>query len=479
MEGSPQLRWEECLRIIRSNVTDQQYKTWFAPITCVSFDNRTLTLCVPSQFVYEYLEEHYVGLLRSVLGRVFGDGTKLLYQVVADMTNHLTVELEATTRPAKVGTPRPNPAVAGNLAPKALQASAPQDLDPHLNTNYNFDNFIEGINNKLPRSVGQSIAEHPKQVTFNPLFIYGASGVGKTHLVNAIGTRLKELHPEKRVLYVSAHLFQVQYTDSVRKNTVNDFINFYQTIDVLIIDDVQEFASLTKTQNTFFHIFNHLHQNGKQLILTSDRPPIALQGMEERLLTRFKWGLLAELEKPNKELRRAILRSKIHHDGLRIPDDVIDYISDNVSDSVRDLEGIINSLMAYSVVYNRDIDLELAEQTVKRVVRVENKPITVDYIIDTVCTYFQVKPEDIFTASRKQNIVQVRQIAMYFAQKFTDLSSARIGALIGKRNHATVLHSCNQVQDRLHVDKNFKQKVDEIEALLRKRNNNTSGATQK
>ncbi len=468
MEGSPQLRWEECLRIIRSNVTDQQYKTWFAPISCVSFEARTLTLCVPSQFVYEYLEEHYVGLLRGVLVRVFGEGTKLMYQVVADQTNHITVAQESTTRPTNLVTPQRS-ASNGNQTPTPLQAAAPQDLDPHLNTNYNFDNFIEGINNKLPRSVGQSIAEHPKQVTFNPLFIYGASGVGKTHLVNAIGTRLKELHPEKRVLYVSAHLFQVQYTDSVRKNTVNDFINFYQTIDVLIIDDVQEFASLTKTQNTFFHIFNHLHQNGKQLILTSDRPPIALQGMEERLLTRFKWGLLAELEKPNKELRRAILRSKIHQDGLNIPEEVVDYISDNVSESVRDLEGILNSLMAYSVVYNRDIDLDLAEQTVKRVVRVENRPITVDLILETVCSYFQVKSEDIFTASRKQNIVQVRQIAMYFAQKFTDLSSARIGALIGKRNHATVLHSCNQVQDRLHVDKNFKQKVDEVEALLRKK----------
>lgn len=467
MESSPQLRWEHCLRIIRDNVTDQQYKTWFTPITCSSFQDQTLTLQVPSQFVYEYLEEHYVGLLRSVLNRVYGAGTKLLYRVQADKTNNITVDLEATTRPVKVPVSRPT--TAANQAPHPMQATMPQDLDPQLNTNYNFENFIEGVSNKLPRSVGQAIAEHPKQTTFNPLFIYGPSGVGKTHLVNAIGTKLKELHPEKRVLYVSAHLFQVQYTDSVRKNTINDFINFYQTIDVLIIDDVQEFASLTKTQNTFFHIFNHLHQNGKQLILTSDRPPIALQGMEERLLTRFKWGLLAELEKPNQDLRKAILRSKVHHDGLQIPEEVIDYISENVSDSVRDLEGIVNSLMAYSVVYNRDIDLALAEQTVKRVVRVENKPITVDFILEKVCEYFHVKPEDVFTSSRKQAVVQVRQIAMYFAQKLTDLSSARIGALIGKRNHATVLYSCNQVQDCIHVDKNFKMKMDEIEAILRKR----------
>lgn len=470
MEGSPQLLWEQCLRIIRNNVTEQLYKTWFDPIKCLSFQNQTLTIQVPSQYVYEFLEEHYVGLLRSVLNRVFGAGTKLMYRVETDKTNDLTVDLEATTRPASV--PVRQVVRGGNKAPTPPQAPLSQDLDPQLNPNYNFENFIEGVSNKLPRSVGQAIAEHPKQSTFNPLFIYGASGVGKTHLVNAIGTKIKELYPQKRVLYVSAHLFQVQYTDSVRKNTVNDFINFYQKIDVLIIDDVQEFASLTKTQDTFFHIFNHLHQNGRQLILTSDRPPNALQGMKERLLTRFKWGLLAELEKPNRQLRQDILHNKIHHDGLKIPDDVIKYISENVNDSVRELEGIVNSLMAYSVVYNRDIDLPLAEQILKRAVKIENKPITIDMIINTVCEYFNVKPEDIFTSSRKQAIVQVRQIAMYLAQKYTDLSSARIGALIGKRNHATVLHSCNLVSNRIRVDKAFRKKVEDIEALLKKRQTN-------
>ena len=271
------------------------------------------------------------------------------YSLMVDQTHHLTVDIEpVNTQPL---TPRAKiQATGSNRAPSPLQAPMPQDLDPQLNRNYSFENFIEGVSNKLPRSVGQAIAEHPKQSTFNPLFIYGASGVGKTHLVNAIGAKIKELHPTKRVLYVSAHLFQVQYTDSVRKNTVNDFINFYQTIDVLIIDDVQEFASLTKTQNTFFHIFNHLHQNGRQLILTSDRPPTALQGMEERLLTRFKWGLLAELEKPNQQLRHDILENKIRQDGLKIPEEVIDFVSENVNDSVRELEGIVNSLMAYSVV---------------------------------------------------------------------------------------------------------------------------------
>lgn len=390
------------------------------------------------------------------------------YSLMVDQTHHLTVDIEpVNTQPL---TPRAKIQVTGsNRAPSPLQAPMPQDLDPQLNRNYSFENFIEGVSNKLPRSVGQAIAEHPKQSTFNPLFIYGASGVGKTHLVNAIGAKIKELHPTKRVLYVSAHLFQVQYTDSVRKNTVNDFINFYQTIDVLIIDDVQEFASLTKTQNTFFHIFNHLHQNGRQLILTSDRPPTALQGMEERLLTRFKWGLLAELEKPNQQLRHDILENKIRQDGLKIPEEVIDFVSENVNDSVRELEGIVNSLMAYSVVWNRDIDLPLAEQILKRAVKQENKPVTIDFILDKVCGYFNVKQEDVFTKCRKQPVAQVRQIAMYLAQKHTNLSLARIGSLIGKRTHATVLHSCSVVEDRLHVDKAFKSKMDEIEKLLKQR----------
>ncbi len=468
MEGLAQSLWtDQCLPIIRNNVDEKQFRTWFDPIRIISFEQQVLTFGLPSQYFYEFLSEHFGRLIFSVVRRVFGEDTQLKYSLMVDQTHHLTVDIEPVS--SQVMPARARQGADGNKAPSPLQAPMPQDLDPQLNRNYNFENFIEGMSNKLPRSVGQAIAEHPKQTTFNPLFIYGPSGVGKTHLVNAIGTRIKELYPMKRVLYVSAHLFQVQYTDSVRKNTVNDFINFYQTIDVLIIDDVQEFASLTKTQNTFFHIFNHLHQNGKQLILTSDRPPTALQGMEDRLLTRFKWGLLAELEKPNQQLRHDILESKIRREGLKIPEDVVDFVSENVNDSVRELEGVVNSLMAYSVVWNRDIDLPLAEQILKRAVKTENKPITIDMILDKVCNYFNVKQEDVFTKCRKQPVAQVRQIAMYLAQKHTNLSLARIGALIGKRTHATVLHSCNVVEDRLHVDKNFKSKMDEIEKLLKAR----------
>ena len=416
MEGSAQSLWERCLPIIRNNVDEKQYRTWFEPIQIISFEKQVLTFGLPSQYFYEFLSEHFGRLIFSVVRRVFGEGTQLKYSLMVDQTHHLTVDIEpVNTQPL---TPRAKiQATGSNRAPSPLQAPMPQDLDPQLNRNYSFENFIEGVSNKLPRSVGQAIAEHPKQSTFNPLFIYGASGVGKTHLVNAIGAKIKELHPTKRVLYVSAHLFQVQYTDSVRKNTVNDFINFYQTIDVLIIDDVQEFASLTKTQ----------------------------------------------------QLRHDILENKIRQDGLKIPEEVIDFVSENVNDSVRELEGIVNSLMAYSVVWNRDIDLPLAEQILKRAVKVENKPVTIDFILDKVCGYFNVKQEDVFTKCRKQPVAQVRQIAMYLAQKHTNLSLARIGSLIGKRTHATVLHSCSVVEDRLHVDKAFKSKMDEIEKLLKQR----------
>ena len=319
--------------------------------------------------------------------------------------------------------------------------------------------------------MGQAIAENPNQQAFNPLFIFGPSGVGKTHLVNAIGTRVKELHPQKRVLYLSANLFQVQYTDSVRRNTFNDFMHFYQSIDVLIMDDIQELMGETKakTQYAFFHIFNHLRQNGKQIILTSDRPPVSLQGMEDRLITRFKCGLLAELERPEEQLRRDILVSMIRHDGLNIPQDVIDYISINVSDSVRELEGVIHSLLAYSVVYNRDVDMELAQRVMCHSIHVEKKPLTMEQIIECTCEFCHVKQEDVYGKSRKANIVQARQLSMYFAQQFTKLTTSKIGTLVGNRNHATVIHSVKTIENRLNVDKEFRKSVEELEHKLKQK----------
>lgn len=450
--------WNRCLEIIRDNVPEQTYKTWFLPIIPLKYEDKTLVLQVPSQFFYEFLEEKYIDLLRPIIYKVFGEGSQLIYNVMV------------VKNPP---TPVPLPSHAGPLASqKAPKREIPQtpsasDLDPHLNRDYNFDTFIEGESNKLSRSVAEAVALNPAKTIFNPLFFYGASGVGKTHLANAIGTKIKELYPEKRVLYVSAHLFQVQYTDSVRNNTTNDFINFYQTIDTLIIDDIQEFAGVTKTQNTFFHIFNHLHQNGKQLILTSDRAPVLLQGMEERLITRFKWGMVAELERPTVELRKDILRNKIRRDGLQFPPEVIDYVAENVGDSVRDLEGIVISIMAHSTIYNKEKDLELAQRIVRKVTNCESKPVTVDDIINTVCKHFGLETNTIHTKSRKREVVQARQIAMYLAKNYTDFSTAKIGTLIGNKDHATVLHACKTIKELKEVDKAFRAEMDEIQAALK------------
>ena len=449
--------------MIRNNIQEQQFSTWFAPIHSVGFneERKELTLCVPSPFVYEYIEEHFVKLLGVVLKRVYGAGVRLIYKVVTDATNDLSMNLEGS-QPSPV-----KPALTGtttNQAPRPLQ-----QIDSQLRLDYTFDNFIEGKSNKLPRTVGLAIAQNPKQSTFNPLFIYGGSGTGKTHLVNAIGLRLKELHPELRVLYVSAHLFQVQYTDSVRQNTVNDFIMFYQNIDVLIIDDIQEFATLQKTQLAFFHIFNHLHQNGRQLILTSDRPPVALQGMEERLLTRFKWGLLAELEPADTTLRRDILFHKIRRDGLQISTPVVDYIAQTVDKSIRDLEGVLTSLMAHSVFNNSEIDLALAQRVISRTVGISRRsePITIERIIEHTSNCFAQDTSDILSSSRKAPIVLARQVVMYLAEKLTHMSTTRIGLAVGHRGHATVVHSCQVIRDRIATDRELRQQIEDLEAELR------------
>jgi chromosomal replication initiator protein len=316
--------------------------------------------------------------------------------------------------------------------------------------------------------VGLSIAEHPGKSTFNPFFIYGPSGCGKTHLINAIGVQCKKMYPHKRVLYVSARLFQVQFTDSVRQNTTNDFINFYQSIDVLIVDDIQEWVNSPKTLDTFFHIFDHLFRLGKQIILASDRPPVDLTGVKDRLLTRFSCGLIAELEKPNAQLCVDILNSKCRRDGLKIPAEVIQYIAQTANGSVRDLEGVLNSLMAYSIVYNSNVDMHLAERIIKRSVKVDNHPLTIDDIMERVCQHYGVTQQQVISKSRKREFVQVRQVAMYLAQKHTKMPASRIGLLIGSRDHSTVIHSCSTIEKRLKVDKTFAEENIDYNAKISK-----------
>ena len=452
--------WDNCLSLIKENVTEQQFRTWFAPIVFENYDedSRTLLVQVPSMYVYEYLEQYYVALLSKVLCRCFGTNVQLNYRVVADKKHHVTVDVEGS----EAVNIEPVPATQGNKSPQLLDA-VPHDINPQLDLHKTFQSFIEGDSNKLPRTVGMSIAEHPGKSTFNPFFVFGPSGCGKTHLINAIGVRCKEMYPRKRVLYVSARLFQVQFTDASRQNTVNDFINFYQTIDVLIVDDVQEWATAEKTVATFFHIFDHLFRLGKQIILASDRPPVDLKWLQDRLLTRFSCGLIAELEKPNVKLCMDILHAKCRRDGLQIPEDVIRFIAETANGSVRDLEGVINSLLAYSVVYNTNIDMRLAERVIKRAVKVDNKPLTVDDILEKVCHHYGVSQQSVFSRSRKRDFVLVRQVSMYLAQKYTKMPASRIGQLIGGRDHSTVIHSCTAIEQRLKVDKNFGAELTSIE----------------
>jgi chromosomal replication initiator protein len=410
-------------------------------------------------YVYEYLEQYYVGLLSKALTRSFGQNVQLTYRVVTDKQHGIIQEVEGED---PVNIERPQPTNRGNRTPDVLDAVA-NELNPQLDVHKTFQNFIEGASNKLPRTVGVSIAEHPGKSTFNPFFVFGPSGCGKTHLINAIGVRCKEMYPHKRVLYVSARLFQVQFTDAVRQNKVNEFIQFYQTIDVLIVDDIQEWATAAKTLDTFFHIFDHLFRLGKQIILASDRPPVDLQGVKDRLLTRFSCGLIAELEHPNVQLCVDILKAKCRRDGLKIPEDVIQFIAETANGSVRDLEGVVNSLMAYSIVYNSNIDMRLAERIIKRAVKVDNKPLTVDDILEKVCDHFNVPQQQVFSRSRKRDYVLVRQVSMYLAQKYTKMPAGRIGQLIGGRDHSTVIHSCSTIEQRLKVDKAFLSELSSIE----------------
>jgi len=456
----PETLWNNCLSIIRDNISEASFNTWFAPIVALKYEDSIFVLQVPSQFFVEYIEEKYIDLLRMTLYRVVGNGTRLEYRVLIDKTSG-----KGTQIPSVSEDPKPKAANSNYVSPYH-KVQLPE-IDPQLNPSYNFNSLIEGNSNKLARTAGISIANEPGKTIFNPLFVYGQSGVGKTHLANAIGVMSKQLHPEKRVLYVSANTFQIQYTDAVRSNTVNDFLNFYQTIDVLIIDDIQEFAGKTGTQNTFFHIFNHLHQSGKQLILTSDRSPVVLAGLEQRLLTRFKWGLSAEIEKPDFTLRKSILENKIYRDGLEIPEEVVNYIAENVTDNVRDLEGTLVSLLAHSTLANIPINLELTEKVVSRIVSISPRVNTVEKIRDIVCEHFSLSVDAISTKSRKREVVQARQIAMYLSKQLTKSSLTTIGNTIGQRDHATVLHACKIVTDLMDIDKNFRNNVREIEAKLK------------
>ena len=449
-----QQKWAQCQTILADNLTSSAYQTWFAPIIPLQFENGVLVLQVKSQFVAEYIEENYIQLLSASIIRVFGQGTHLEYRVLID-----SVSGAATMLPSAGAHAHAHPI---NNAPKQ-----PDTFDSQLNAFYTFDSFVAGEPNKLARTAGVAIAKQPGYTAFNPLFIYGGSGVGKTHLANAIGNQVQALNPHARVLYVSANTFKLQYQDAAKTNRIPDFLNFYQSVDVLIVDDIQYFAGLKGTQDTFFHIFNYLQQSRKQLILTSDRPPIELKEIEERLLTRFKWGLSAEIKHPDYPLRKNILLSKMRRDGITLTDDVVDFIASNVRNSVRDLEGILASLLAHSTLTDREIDVKLAEQVVSHIVAIQPRKITAGDVLGAVAEHYCVPEKAILSANRSREVSNARHLAIYLTKELTDSSLTEIGFKMGKRTHATVLHSIALVKEKLEFDPVLRQTISQIESALR------------
>ncbi len=459
--------WDNCLKIIKDIVEWQHFKTWFEPIKAVELKGNVLLIQVPSQFFFEYLEEHYVNLLAKTLKREMGKDALLEYRIMVDSGSkgrNGSMDIPAGSAkmynsnemdfPLIINNPVKNPFVIPGL--KKMQ------IDPQLNAAYTFDAFVEGDSNRVSRRAGKTVAEKPGANSFNPLVIYGGVGLGKTHLVQAIGNEVKRLHNNKVVLYVSSEKFINQFQDHSRNNAINDFIHFYQLIDVLIIDDVQFFARAEKSQDAFFAIFNHLHQSGKQLVLTSDKPPKDLDGMQERLLSRFRWGLSADLQVPDYETRIEILERKMKNDGLDMPKEVVKYVAYNITTNVRELEGALISLLAQSSLNKREIDLELAKKVLRNFVKTSSKEITIDAIQKMVCEYFDVQYEKLLHKTRKREIVQARQITMYLAKAFTKNSLKTIGDHFGGRDHTTVIHSCQTVKDLMDTDSLFRENVMEL-----------------
>ncbi|MCR9228962.1 MAG: chromosomal replication initiator protein DnaA [Flavobacteriaceae bacterium] len=461
--------WNNCLAFIQDNIQPQAFKTWFEPIKPIKLTDKALSIQVPSKFFYEWLEEHYVKLLKVAMTRELGPNAKLIYVIKMEnkygnkepFTEQIPSSNRTAVGPQELDVPitSKNPELKN---PFVIPGIRNIKIESQLNPNYNFDNFLEGDSNRLARSAGMAVANKPGGTSFNPLLVFGGVGLGKTHLAHAIGVEIKDKYPEKTVLYISAEKFTQQYIESVKKNTRNDFIHFYQLIDVLIIDDVQFLSGKSGTQDVFFHIFNHLHQNGKQVILTSDKAPVDMQDIEQRLLSRFKWGLSAELQSPDYETRVSILKNKLYRDGVEMPEDIIDHVAKNIKTNIRELEGAIISLIAQSSFNKREVTLELAQQVVEKFVKNTKREVSIDYIQKVVSDYFEMDVATLQSKTRKRHIVQARQLAMFFAKKFTKASLASIGSQIGKRDHATVLHACKTVDNLAETDKQFRKYIEDL-----------------
>ncbi len=465
--------WNNCLLIIKDNITPRSFQTWFEPIKALKIDNNILTIQVPSQFFYEYIEEHYITLLKKTIKKELGTTGRLEYSIIMDNSstgkNKLSIKVPsnhsisnqnpAITLPIDINKNKskdiPNPFIIPGLKKINIHSQLVDSL--------NFDNFIEGECNRLARSAGYAVAQNPGKTAFNPLFLYSKVGLGKTHLAHAIGIQVKEIYPDKVVLYVQAEQFTTQFIEAIRNGNQNDFVHFYQMIDVLIIDDIHDLSGKEKTIDAFFHIFNHLHQKGKQIIITSDKSPVELIGFEQRLLSRFKWGLAADLQLPSLETRIAILQKRIYNDGIELAQDIIEYIAYSVSTNIRELYGVLNSIIAQSSLNRKQITIDLAKQMIDKYVKCTNREITIDYIQKIVCDYFGIPVDLMKSKDRRREIVQVRQLSMYLAKKHTNASLSIIGLQCGNKDHTTVLHSCKTISNLLEMDNEFKKQIETLE----------------
>lgn len=471
--------WENCLKIIRSALPEHTFNTWFAPIIPLSLHDNTLTIQVPSPFYYEFIEENYLEILRKAIDKELGPEGKLEYSVVVDKGNAQSLPKTMIVPHTKIDLDiKPPEKLNPDLQKRKMQILREYESffrDIQFNENYTFDNFVEGDCNRLARAAGLAVAKKPGVTSFNPLMLYGGVGLGKTHLVQAIANHIRFNSPEKIVVYISSEKFVNQFIEEAQNDRIQRFTNFYLQIDVLIIDDVQFLAGKEKTQEMFFHIFNHLHQRGKQIIMTSDRPPKELKGLEDRLISRFKWGLTADLQQPDFETRVAIIRKKLQNEGISIGYDVIEYIAHNIDSNIRELEGVLVSLLARSNLERREIDLKLARETIKHIIqkvderRPQNEEIDIESIQRIVCRYFAVSEEELKGKSRTQSIVKARQIAMYLCKEYTELSLKAIGYHFGGRDHSTVIHAIQTISDLIEVDSEIRKDVQALMDLIDKK----------
>ncbi len=459
--------WNNCLQIIENNIDQQKFDTWFKPIVPISLDGSKLTVQVPSDFFRDYIEGAFMDLLKATLRRAIGADAQLFY-LVQPVRNQQGMILPAAHGPVPTNNPVSVPTYqpSGSPSPFVYPGVQRLKINPRLNPVYCFGNLVEGDCNKLGVNAGENISLAPGKTPFNPLFLFGGPGLGKTHIAQAIGIDIKERFPDTVVLYVTGNEFKTQYMDAVKGNRIVDFLAFYQRIDVLIVDDIQDMVG-QGTQNSFFNVFNHLHQNGKQLIFTSDRAPVDLQNFEERLLSRFKWGLSVELSKPDYNTRLQMLRSRAQREGVSIGEDVLSFLASRVKSNFRELEGTLISLVAYATLGHQEITIDLAENITGKIVTEQSADISIDFIVGTVCEYFNITRETLVSKSRKRQIVQARQIAMYECRSLIpNCSLSTIGTELGGKDHATVLHACTTVQDLMSTDRLFRQWVEDIESMI-------------